>query len=86
MGEELLWRGVMLPRQEIAFGKYALLVYGSGWGLFHVAFGWKMMVPLIPILFIQSYIVQRTKNSWNGVVIHSIVNGPTFLAIALGWL
>jgi len=86
MGEEILWRGVMLPRQEVTFGRHAWLVHGFGWGLFHVAFGWKMMIPLIPILFIQSYIVQKTKNSWTGVVIHAVVNGPSFLAIALGWL
>ena len=41
LGEEFLWRGVMLPRQEIVFGKYTWLVHGFGWGLFHIAFGWQ---------------------------------------------
>ncbi len=54
MGEELLWRGVMLPRQEIAFGKYTWLIHGFGWGLFHVAFGWQLLVTLIPMIFILS--------------------------------
>jgi membrane protease YdiL (CAAX protease family) len=43
-GEEFLWRGVMLPRQEVAFGKYTWLIHGTGWGLFHVAFGWHLMI------------------------------------------
>lgn len=36
-GEEFLWRGVMLPRQEAALGKYAWLFHGSGWGAFLTA-------------------------------------------------
>ena len=84
MGEEILWRGVILPRQEISFGKYAWLLHGLCWGLFHIAFGWQLMVTLIPILFIQSYIVQRRKNSWIGVLMHAGINGPSFVAISLG--
>ena len=83
-GEEFLWRGVMLPRQEVAFGKYAWLIHGFGWGLFHVAFGWQLMLTLIPLIFIQSYIVQKTKNSWIGVIMHGALNGPSFIAICFG--
>jgi membrane protease YdiL (CAAX protease family) len=84
LGEEFLWRGVMLPRQELAFGKYAWLIHGFGWGLFHIAFGWQLLVTLIPILFIQSYVVQKRKNSWVGVIIHGGLNGPSFIAICFG--
>jgi len=38
------------------------------------------------LLFIQSYVVQRRKNTWVGVVIHGGINGPGFLAIAFGLL
>jgi membrane protease YdiL (CAAX protease family) len=86
MGEEILWRGVMLPRQELAFGKWAWFYHGIGWGLFHIAFGWQLLVTLLPILFIQSYVVQRRKNTWTGVVIHGGINGPSFLVIAFGLL
>lgn len=86
MGEEILWRGVMLPGQERVFGKFTWLIHGTGWGIFHLAFGWQLLLTLIPILYIQSYIVQRRKNSWIGVVIHAVINGPSFIAIALGWL
>lgn len=84
LGEEFLWRGVMLPRQEIAFGKYAWLIHGFGWGLFHIAFGWQMLITLIPLIFIQSYVVQKTKNSWIGVIMHGGLNGPSFIAICFG--
>lgn len=84
LGEEFLWRGVMLPRQEVAFGKYAWLIHGFGWGLFHIAFGWQLLVTLIPLIFIQSYLVQKTGNSWVGVIMHGGLNGPAFIAICFG--
>ena len=84
LGEEFLWRGVMLPRQEIAFGKYAWLIHGFGWGLFHIAFGWQLLITLIPLIFIQSYLVQKTGNSWVGVILHGGLNGPAFIAICFG--
>jgi membrane protease YdiL (CAAX protease family) len=84
IGEEFLWRGVMLPRQEVAFGRHAWIIHGFGWGLFHIAFGWQLLITLLPLIFIQSYIVQRTKNSWNGVILHGGLNGPSFIAICFG--
>lgn len=84
LGEEFLWRGVMLPRQEIVFGKYTWIIHGFGWGLFHVAFGWQLLITLIPLIFIQSYIVQKTKNTWIGVIMHGGLNGPGFIAISFG--
>jgi len=84
LGEEFLWRGVMLPRQEIVFGKYTWIIHGIGWGLFHVAFGWHLLFTMLPIIFIQSYVVQKTKNSWTGVLIHGGLNGPSFIAICFG--
>ena len=86
LGEEFLWRGVMLPRQKVAFGKHAWIVHAIGWGIFHYAFGWQLVLTLIPILFILPYAVQKTENSWVGVIIHGGLNGPSFIAIALGLL
>ena len=59
-----LWKRFFRRRnapREIAFGKYTWLIYGFGWGLFHVAFGWHLLLTLLPFIFIQSYIVQKTK-------------------------
>jgi membrane protease YdiL (CAAX protease family) len=83
-GEEFLWRGVLFPRQEAAFGKYTWVIHGLGWGLFHIAFGWQLLITLLPLIFIQSYIIQKVKNSWVGVIIHGTVNGPSFIGICFG--
>jgi len=84
LGEEFLWRGVVLPRQEIALGSRAWLVNGIGWLLFHLSFPWQVLVTLIPTTLILPYVVQRRGNTWIGVVIHAALNGPAFLALAFG--
>jgi membrane protease YdiL (CAAX protease family) len=84
MGEEVLWRGVLLPRQQAALGTTAWVAHAAGWLLFHVAFGWQLLLVLVPIIVILPYVVQRRQNSWVGVLIHGGVNGPAFVAVALG--
>ncbi|MBD3290665.1 CPBP family intramembrane metalloprotease [candidate division KSB1 bacterium] len=84
MGEEILWRGTILPGQELIFGKRAWIYHGFFWGIFHIAFGWQLLATLFPMLFIQSYIVQKRQNTWLGVLIHAAINGPSFLAISFG--
>jgi membrane protease YdiL (CAAX protease family) len=86
MGEEFLWRGVILPRQEAAFGRWAWLANGLGWLGFHLAFGPSVLFVLWPTTFIIPYIVQRRRNAWIGVVIHAALNGGGFLALAFGLL
>jgi len=86
MGEEILWRGVMLPRMETALGRWAWLHHGLGWTMFHVAFGWQLLLVMLPILFLLPWIVQKRGNTWIAVVIHAVVNGPAFVLIALGML
>jgi len=86
VGEELLWRGYILPRQELRHGNQSWAVNASLWAMFHLCFGWRLIVMLSPILFILPYVVQRRGNTTVGIVIHGIVNGSGFLATALGLL
>lgn len=84
LSEEIAWRGVILPRQAISLGRWAWLANALGWLLFHLAFGWQIMILLLPIVFILPWIVQRRGNSSIGIVLHATLNGPGFLAVALG--
>lgn len=83
-GEELMWRGYILPRQEISLGNRAWLFNALLWVLFHICFGVQLMVLLIPILFILPWAVQKTQNTWVGIYIHALVNGPAFIMVSLG--
>jgi len=38
-----------------------------------------------PIVFILPWIVQKRRNSSIGVIIHAALNGPAFIAVALGF-
>jgi len=75
-GEELWWRGIILPRQEPAFGKWAWLVNGLLWDLFHMFYHTSLgsvvgyLVATLPV----AYVAQRTRNTWPGMVAHFIAN------------
>jgi membrane protease YdiL (CAAX protease family) len=83
-GEELLWRGILLPRQELALGRWAWLVNTVGWALFHVPFGVPTVAVIWPLLLILPYIVWRQRNTWIGIIVHAALNGPGFVAVAFG--
>jgi membrane protease YdiL (CAAX protease family) len=84
VGEEFVWRGVALPRQEVAFGRWAWLVNGILWWLFHAAFPWQVLLTLAPITLILPYVVQRRRSTWAGLVIHAGFGAMGFLVLALG--
>ncbi len=84
VGEELLWRGYMLPRMEINFKKYSWLINAILWTLFHAPFGIDLIILLLPTLFIIPFTVYKTKNTSVGIIIHAILNGPMFVFINLG--
>ncbi|MCT2535371.1 CPBP family intramembrane metalloprotease [Aquibacillus koreensis] len=84
LGEEFWWRGYILPRQELAFGKKAWLVHGALLLLvFHAFLKWNYIV-LIPICFILPYMAQRYQNTWIPAIIHGIGNGLFFAFIIPG--
>lgn len=84
VGEEIFWRGYILPRQELAHGKYAWFVNSILWGVFHISFGRDLLIILIPTLLILPYAVYRTKNTAVGIFIHGVFNGPMFILVSLG--
>ena len=84
VGEQMLWHGYILPRQELTHGKWACLVNSFCWLLFHICFGVGLMILLFPLLVIIPYTIQKTKNTTTGLIIHAIVNGPIAVLIAMG--
>jgi membrane protease YdiL (CAAX protease family) len=84
-GEELWWRGYILPRQELAFGKWTWLVHGLFWNLFHSFFYWEL-IALLPGCLALSYIAHRTKSTWPGILAHFSISLPTIVLIVMGVL
>jgi membrane protease YdiL (CAAX protease family) len=73
VGEDLWWRGYVLPRQELAFGRRAWLIHGLLFWGFH-AFKWWDMVTVLPIALLLSYAAQRSKNNWVPTIAHALAN------------
>ena len=82
VGEELWWRGYILPRQELAHGNWTWLVHGLLWCAFHT-FKWWDLIGLLPVCLILSFFVQKTKNTTVGLVVHFLFNGMA-LALLIG--
>lgn len=84
VGEELWWRGFILPRQEPVFGRFTWVVQGILHAAFHFSFGPGLIFILLPTVFALPWAVQRTQNTTVGIVVHAGVNGPAFVVISLG--
>jgi membrane protease YdiL (CAAX protease family) len=84
LGEELCWRGYVLPRQEAAWGRAAWLLNGTMWCLFHWSFGWPIMMLLLPIALLLPWVVERRQNTSVGILIHAIFNAAGFIAVISG--
>ena len=80
-GEELWWRGYILPRQELMHGKYTWLLHGTMWAFFHSYKWWAVPFMLVTTPIVP-FIAQRLKNTTPGIMIHLILNGLG-IAIAL---
>jgi membrane protease YdiL (CAAX protease family) len=82
VGEGLWWRGYILPRQEVAHGRHTWIVHGLLWTLFH-AFKYWEFAALLPSCLAFSFVAQRRKNTWPGIVTHFALNGLESASVLL---
>jgi membrane protease YdiL (CAAX protease family) len=80
VGEELWWRGYLLPRQEVRYGRFAWVWHGLLWTAFH-AFKWWDLIGLLPVCLAIAYVSQRTKNNWPAFMAHFLFNGLGLLGM-----
>jgi len=85
-GEELWWRGYLLPRQEVAHGRGAWMIHGTLWAMFHLFFQWTVwdLVRMVPTCCALSFVAQHRQNTWPGVIAHTFGNSALLLQIAQG--
>jgi membrane protease YdiL (CAAX protease family) len=85
VGEELLWRGYILPRQEITtYGTYAWIVNMLLHWVFHLAFSLEAMLFFLPFMLLMPYLVYKRKNTYISIIIHFLLGAPIQLFVALG--
>jgi membrane protease YdiL (CAAX protease family) len=85
-GEELWWRGYLLPRQEAASGPVAWLVHGLLWAAFHLFFQTTVWdrIRMMPTCCALALVAQSRKNTWPGIVTHSVANSGFLIQIVQG--
>jgi membrane protease YdiL (CAAX protease family) len=70
LGEELLFRGVLLPRMQGAFGRFDWVANGLLFALYHLHEPWVIPSSLVDI-FALSYPSRRYRSALMGIIVHS---------------
>jgi CAAX protease family protein len=78
LGEELLFRGLLLPRMNGAFGRGDWLANGVVFAAYHLHVPWAIPATLFDA-FLLSYPTKRYRSAWIGIAVHS--SQSVFVAI-----
>ena len=70
LGEELLFRGVLLPRMQDAFGERDWLANGLLFSAYHLHVPWRIPTSLLDT-FLFAYPTKKYRSAWIGIAAHS---------------
>ena len=86
LGEELLFRGVLLPRMAGVFGRWDWVANTVLFGLYHVHKIWSWP-SMITSSFGFAWAARRYRSLWMGVIVHGVEGFfiVLVLAVILGW-
>ena len=80
LGEELLFRGYLLPRMNGAFGRGDWVANGLLFAGYHLHVPWAIPGTLLD-MFTIAYPTKRYRSAWIGIAVHSAQS--VFLAILI---
>ena len=86
LGEEFLFRGVLLPKMEGVFGRFSWVANGVLFGLYHVHQPWGIPNSVITGL-LYTYPAYRYRSTWMSIILHSaqsVYFGFLVLGVVLG--
>jgi membrane protease YdiL (CAAX protease family) len=81
LGEELLFRGLLLPRMKRAFGRGDWAANGVLFTAYHVHMPWLMPATLLIDTFAIAYPAKRYQSAWIGIAVHGVQS--VFFAVIL---
>lgn len=87
LGEELLFRGLLLPRMRGVFGRRDWIANGVLFGVYHLHIPWSIPSSLVSGTLLFAYPSQRFRSAWMGIIVHSaqsVVATSVVLALVLG--
>jgi membrane protease YdiL (CAAX protease family) len=71
LGEELLFRGLLLPRMRAVFGRGDWVANGALFALYHLHLPWVIPRTLVDGIFLIAYPSRRFQSAWMGIIVHS---------------
>jgi len=71
LGEEFLFRGVLLPKMEGVFGKWDWVANGVLMGIYHLHQPWGILTNVIGSVFLLSLPSKRFRCTWMAIITHS---------------
>lgn len=71
LGEELLFRGLLLPRMQGAFGRFDWVANGFLFAAYHLHMPWVIPATLVGDAFALSYPSRRYRSALIGIIVHS---------------
>jgi membrane protease YdiL (CAAX protease family) len=71
LGEEFLFRGVLLPRMEGVFGRWSWVANGVLFGFYHVHQPWGIVGSVVSGALLYAFPSWRFRSSWMGILVHS---------------
>ena len=80
LGEELLFRGFLLPRMNGAFGRVDWLANGVLFAAYHLHEPWVFLSPLADAV-VLAYPTKRYRSAWIGIAVHSAQSVVIILVI-----
>ena len=83
LGEELLFRGLLLPRMNRVFGRGDWAANGVLFAAYHLHVPWMMPATLLVDTFAIAYPTKRYQSAWIGIAVHS-AQSVFFAVILLG--
>ena len=82
LGEELLFRGLLLPRMQGAFGRFDWVANGFLFAVYHLHEPWLIPSSLVDI-FALSYPSRRYRSALIGIIVHSSQSVVFFVPLLL---
>lgn len=71
LGEELLFRGLLLPRMREAFGRLDWVANGVLFAVYHLHQPWTIPSTLVDGALLMAYPSRRFQSAWMGIIVHS---------------
>lgn len=71
IGEELIFRGILLPKMRGAFGRWDVLANGVLFAIYHIHMVWQMPSMLVTD-WCYAWITKRYRSYWMSVVFHGL--------------